>query len=137
MGYGRDVDEIIRLENDQLWIYDAVIFPGTYKIHLGVFVEQVPQIGPIIVITPIPTGIAYLCQVTVIRLLCPDIDIFRIPTLHDAPHAFANQDGRVGRDFLCWEKTDESGRDIYMIDESDELAKVLHIKEAILLQILV
>ena len=91
MSHGRDVHQIIGLENNQFRVYHPTLFTRTHQIQLGILIEESLQIGPVKIVRQVPIRITYFLESAVVGFLCPDIDKLIIPTLHDAPHAVAHQ----------------------------------------------
>jgi len=130
VGHGRDVYQIVRLENDEFWVDDAIILSWSYQIQLGSFAEHIFQIGPVVIVYRISLGIAHLGQSLAGSFLCPNIYVDIIPLLNNHPHTFTDQQWRNCWCLLCREQRNQRSGNLTVTDKGDKLTQVLQVKQA-------
>ena len=69
MSHGRDVHQIIGLENNQFRVYHPTLFTRTHQIQLGILIEESLQIGPVKIVRQVPIRITYFLESAVVGFL--------------------------------------------------------------------
>ena len=135
MCHGRDIDQIVGLEDYQLRIDHTIVPARTDQVQLCVTPEQLLQVSPVEVVVLVAMGIAHRLQFAVGRIFSLHINKLIVPLLNDDTHALTGKDRSKSRCFFHWKQCCQLLGNVGAIDKSDETAKVFQVVKTELLQV--